>query len=64
MTQSNKSNRDYRMPFGKYKGSTLEEIYVDDREYLEWCADTLDKEDIRERIADAIRDLDAHLRIG
>lgn len=30
------SARDFKMPFGKYKGETLEEIYVENVGYLEW----------------------------
>ncbi|HLS54067.1 MAG TPA: DUF3820 family protein [Tissierellaceae bacterium] len=26
----------YKMPFGKYKGKTLEEIYKRDKSYLAW----------------------------
>ena len=30
------------MPFGKYKGTELEEILVDDREYIVWLAEETD----------------------
>lgn len=29
-------NKDYVMPWGKYKGETLEQIYIDNRGYLDW----------------------------
>lgn len=32
-------SRDYKMPFGKFKGETLEEIYIEDVGYLEWLRD-------------------------
>jgi hypothetical protein len=34
-------SKDYRMPFGKYKGETLEEIYVEDVGYLEWLREEM-----------------------
>lgn len=34
------SAREFKMPFGKYKSETLEEIYVEDLEYLEWLRNT------------------------
>lgn len=28
--------REFKMPFGRYKGETLEEIYIENVGYLEW----------------------------
>jgi len=39
------SDRNFKMPFGKYKGETLEEIYIEDIGYLEWLLDTISDED-------------------
>jgi len=40
----------WTMPFGKYKNRTLAEIAATDRGYLEWAADNLNKDRIREAI--------------
>lgn len=29
----------FKMPFGKYQGQKLADIYYKDKEYLEWCAE-------------------------
>lgn len=34
--------RQYKMPFGSYKGKTLEQIHKVDRTYIEWMRDNLD----------------------
>lgn len=39
------SAREFKMPFGKYKGETLEEIYIHDIGYLEWLLDECRKEE-------------------
>ena len=33
---SEEKNKDFIMPWGKYRGETLEQIYLDDRGYLDW----------------------------
>jgi len=44
------------MPFGKYKGKTIDEIYQrDDGEYLQWCIDNFDKCDIKNSILQYMR---------
>jgi hypothetical protein len=30
-----------RIPFGKYRGETLNDIYIVDEKYLEWVLDSL-----------------------
>jgi uncharacterized protein (DUF3820 family) len=30
------SAREFKMPWGKYKGQALEEIYIEDGAYLDW----------------------------
>lgn len=42
-----------RMPFGSYKGKTLEQIYRVDPQYLMWARDEM-KPPISEKIADFI----------
>lgn len=41
----------YKMPFGKWKGTELEEIYEDDPSYLEWVDENLENDDVRERVS-------------
>lgn len=31
--------REFKLPFGKYLGETLEEVYIEDLNYLEWLLD-------------------------
>ena len=38
-------SRYFKMPFGKYKGETLEEIYIEDVGYLEWLQDQIMNKD-------------------
>lgn len=33
--------REFKMPFGKYRGETLEEIYMENVGYLEWFRDEM-----------------------
>lgn len=42
--------RTYKMPFGKHRGETLEEIYVEDGSYLDWLVENVDDEILKERI--------------
>lgn len=35
----------YRFRFGKYKGSTLEEVYRENRNYLKWIYNNIDRID-------------------
>lgn len=34
---------DYKLTFGKYKGETLEEIYIEDVGYLDWLQESIEK---------------------
>lgn len=38
-------HQDHIINFGKYKGSTIEQIYKDDNAYLIWLSKNLDKDD-------------------
>lgn len=38
------------MPFGKYQGETLDEIYAENPKYLEWIVDTWDAGDVRDKV--------------
>lgn len=38
------------MPFGKYQGETLDDIYMENPNYLEWIADTWDAGDVRDKV--------------
>jgi len=58
------TDRNYRMHFGQHKGETLEEIYVDDRAYLEWCIDNLEEDSLREKIEETYKELKDRLRVG
>ena len=49
--------REYIMPFGKWRGSTLEDIYYEDKSYLEWCVDNLEIEKIRLKIEEVLDDM-------
>lgn len=46
--------KDFKMPFGKYKGETLEEIYVEDVGYLDWLKDTARQGDESDEIVQKI----------
>jgi uncharacterized protein (DUF3820 family) len=51
-------SRDFKMPFGKYKGETLEEIYVEDVSYLEWLKSaTVPGESIHEKIEQCFKEM-------
>lgn len=43
-------SEEFVMPFGKYRGSTLEEIHVEDPSYLHWAYETVDNEEVRNAI--------------
>lgn len=45
----NKTNDEWVMPFGKYKGYTITEIAEEDARYCQWAAENIDDEKIRER---------------
>jgi len=45
MTPSDASN--IKVTFGKYRGSTLEEIYAKDKGYIEWLAEKAKHEDMK-----------------
>ena len=49
--------REFVMPFGKFKGMSLDEIATENRAYLEWAVDSLDKPNIVRAIR-AYLDLD------
>lgn len=54
--------RDFKMPFGKYKGETLEEIYVEDVGYLDWLAADMmqngcDEEDLYQKIQQCFKEM-------
>lgn len=38
--------KEHRLNFGKYRGQTLEEVYVEDKAYLEWLVDALREDDV------------------
>lgn len=50
--------REFKMPFGKYKGLDLEEIYVRDKGYLEYIYENVDdKPELTEKIADLLEEM-------
>ena len=44
----------YKMPFGKYKGDTLEIIRINDPQYLIWGADNINNREVRRECEKAI----------
>ena len=42
-----KSDTDFTMPFGKYKGVAASEIVRDDRAYAMWAVENMDKLSVR-----------------
>lgn len=53
----NNEGRNFIMPFGKHEGETLEEIYVDDKRYLDWCLDNIEDEQIIEAIEQCFEEM-------
>ena len=48
--------KDFIMPYGKYKGLSIDEIYTKDQgEYLQWIADTFDPCDIKTKVVKYLR---------
>ena len=47
--------KDYEMPFGKYEGMTLDEIYAEDPDYLEWIKDTFEDGKVKIRVTKYLR---------
>lgn len=52
-----KSNADFVIYRGKYKGKMLKEIAVDDWDYLLWCSENLNDEKLRKRIEEYLEEL-------
>lgn len=57
MKGSDDKSKDFVMPFGKHRGSTLEEIYVYDKGYLDWCLENLESDDIIEKIEECFEEM-------
>lgn len=57
------SDRDYVMPFGKHKGETLEEIFVEDPRYLEWCVENLDPCEALDAIEETLPEMQRVMRV-
>ena len=49
--------RDFVMPFGKYQGQTLEEIYIEDKGYIEWLVDNMENDRIRESAEQCLEEM-------
>lgn len=45
-----KTGREFILIFGKYRGETLEEIYIQDVGYLEWLKGTLQKKENKNKL--------------
>ncbi len=52
--------RNFKMPFGKFKGETLEEIYIQNPDYLDWVLDTLSDE--QEALKQKVRECQKEMR--
>jgi ribosomal protein L37E len=50
----NKTNEEWRMPFGKYKGMTITDIKDENPAYIEWAALNFTDEKIRQRFEDEL----------
>jgi hypothetical protein len=53
------SVREYKLTFGKHKGETLEEVYLTDREWLEWAHENIEKDGLQEKIEDLFDEMKA-----
>ena len=53
--------KEFVMPFGKYRGETLEQIYLDDRSYLDWLLSAR-KYDDSDEIVQKIRGTEKEMR--
>jgi uncharacterized protein (DUF3820 family) len=55
------SAREYKLPFGKYKGETLEDVYLENRDYLDWLVDVTKfderRVELRSKIQECIREM-------
>lgn len=47
-------NKDFRMPFGKYKGKSITEIIDQDRKYAIWVSEKNDSNNIRRRFTEEL----------
>lgn len=46
-----KSNSDYKLRFGKYRGYSLSDVFYKDKDYLFWLVDNSNKDkDIKEKV--------------
>lgn len=61
-------SRDSIMPFGKYKGETLEEIYIHDHGYLDWMLEQrsnrqhIDRYDLNDDLSENIKNCFKEMR--
>lgn len=53
----------FTMPFGKHKGHRLADVVRDDREYVEWCAENLQRRNTRHRCQEALAATTRELRV-
>lgn len=51
-------SREFKMPWGKYKGETLEEIYISDGQYFDWIVDNTENK----AVVEAIRQCEKEMR--
>lgn len=54
--------RDYILKFGKYKGDTLEEVYVTDRDYFDWMLENIESDDIQKKLKDTVNEM-THVKV-
>ena len=47
-------NKDFRMPFGKYKGKSITEIIIQDLKYAMWASEKFSSKNIRERFREEL----------
>jgi len=56
--QPSKTQGDTTMPFGKHKGKTVEQIYEEDPQYVQWAAENMDNKEWQGRFKSFLDSLD------
>lgn len=51
------SVRNYVVTFGRHKGETLEEIYISDKDWLEWAYENIDRDNLNQKIEELFEEM-------
>lgn len=54
---SEPKSREFKMPWGKYKGETLEEIYIENGSYLDWVLGNSQDENVKQKIRECEKEM-------